>query len=213
MNSFREWVMMREMGEPMGKPSQPMGNVLSPEKKKVFDEVKKMLVGSSGANLIAKDPDDITSPLMVTSGILGTADKIEKAEKLAMLVDMDGALDGLSHTARDTNDPNVLDEIIDKYYMVFTRNADNIIKRMQAAFAFDRIEFNYKEIINVYVPIIHGLEEAKLKILSITGKPDRYVGDGDMRRSNRYANAAAIKFGTALATKQKEENAKRSDLK
>ena len=191
MKRFKDWFVIREslhQNKSLSKPASssymnqqqellggkklfnrswvPMDSNLDPAKKKLADEVKKMLVGDG----IGK-----------SEGFLREADDIINKHSY-LFSHYAPFLDGSQHDkAEETNDINVLDKIIDLYYRGFVEVIDRCIGKMQA-----QNNAFYAEDVMKFIPIIRSLEELKLKTLLITGKQDFYVGSGPSRRSNLF---------------------------
>jgi len=145
----------------------PMDSNLDPAKKKLADEVKKMLIG-----------DDTGK----SEGIIREADEIINNNRYLFENYAPFILDESQHDkAQKTNDINVLDKIIDLYYRAFSEVSDRCIDKMEA----HKDTLHVKEMME-FIPIIRSLEEVKLKTLLITGKQDTYVGSGPLRRSNMF---------------------------
>jgi hypothetical protein len=150
-------------------PFAPTDSNLDPAKNKAFDEVKNMLVGRG---LWSKDND----------GIIGELDRL--------LVNNLIRINKYSEVKK-TNDIVVLEKIVDLYFHEFVKTIESRIDSLKHNVKLedeitDSISSWVKGLMEKYIPVLRGLEEAKLKILSITGKEDQYVGDGDIRRSNMY---------------------------
>lgn len=190
MKRFKDWFVIREsldQNKSLSKPASssymnqqqellgdkklfnrswvPMDSNLDPAKKKLADEVKKMLIGDGTGK---------------SEGIIGEADEIINNNR-NLFSDYAPYLDGSHNKAEETNDINVLDKIIDLYYRAFAGVGDRCIGKMQA-----QNNAFYAEDVMKFIPIIRSLEELKLKTLLITGKQDTYVGSGPFRRSNMF---------------------------
>lgn len=191
MKRFKDWFVIREsldQNKSLSKPASssymnqqqellgdkklfnrswvPMDSNLDPAKKKLADEVKKMLIGDDAGK---------------SEGIIGEADDIINKHNYLFSY-YAPFLDGSQHDkAEKTNDINVLDKIIDLYYRGFVEVSERCIDKMQA-----QNNAFYAEDVMKFIPIVRSLEELKLKTLLITGKQDSYVGSGPFRRSNLF---------------------------
>lgn len=194
MKRFKSWIMMREGLSQVGSlprvassgyfaqdqkmddkvfPAAGMDSNLDPAKKKVADEVKNMLVGGGGAWTRNHN------------GIIGEADKHLGDAGLSQW-----KLNGYYERAQKTIDINVLDHIIDLYYIAIYEEIDESVKLIESGFenGLDpEIVKSVAKRVMYMVDVLRGLEEAKIKSSSVTGKDDQYVGSGPIRRSNMYA--------------------------
>lgn len=154
-------------------PAAGMDSNLDPAKKKVADEVKNMLVGGGGAWTRGHN------------GIIGEADKHLGDAGLSQW-----KLNGYYEKAQKTIDINVLDHIIDLYYIAIYEEIDESVKLIESGFedGLDpEIVKTVAKRVMYMVHVLHALEEAKIKSSSVTGKDAQYVGSGSVRRSNMYA--------------------------
>jgi hypothetical protein len=154
-------------------PAAGMDSNLDPAKKKVADEVKEMLVGGGGAWTRGHN------------GIIGEADKHLGDAGLSQW-----KLNGYYERAQKTIDINVLDRIIDLYYIAIYEEIDESVKLIESGLEdgldYDIVKSVAKRVMYM-VAVLRGLEDAKIKSSSVTGKNAQYVGSGSTQRSNMYA--------------------------
>jgi hypothetical protein len=154
-------------------PAAGMDSNLDPAKKKVADQVKEMLVGGGGAWTRGHN------------GIIGEADKHLGDAGLSQW-----KLNGYYEKAQKTIDINVLDHIIDLYYIAIYEEIDESVKLIESGLEdgldHDIVKRVAKRVMYM-VAVLRGLEDAKIKSSSVTGKNAMYVGSGGTQRSNMYA--------------------------
>jgi|688.fasta_scaffold394092_2 hypothetical protein len=154
-------------------PAAGMDSNLDPAKKKVADQVKEMLVGGGGAWTRGHN------------GIIGEADKHLGDAGLSQW-----KLNGYYEKAQKTIDINVLDHIIDLYYIAIYEEIDESVKLIESGLKegldHDIVKRVAKRVMYM-VAVLRGLEDAKIKSSSVTGKDAMYVGSGGTQRSNMYA--------------------------
>jgi hypothetical protein len=154
-------------------PAAGMDSNLDPAKKKVADQVKEMLVGGGGAWTRGHN------------GIIGEADKHLGDAGLSQW-----KLNGYYEKAQKTIDINVLDHIIDLYYIAIYEEIDESVKLIESGLEdgldHDIVKRVAKRVMYM-VAVLRGLEDAKIKSSSVTGKDAMYVGSGGTQRSNMYA--------------------------
>lgn len=191
---FKSWVKLREALSQVGSlpraasssyfaqdqqmddkifPAAGMDSNLDPAKKKVADQVKEMLVGGGGAWTRGHN------------GIIGEADKHLGDAGLSQW-----KLNGYYEKAQKTIDINVLDHIIDLYYIAIYEEIDESVKLIESGLKegldHDIVKRVAKRVMYM-VAVLRGLEDAKIKSSSVTGKDAMYVGSGGTQRSNMYA--------------------------
>jgi len=125
MKRFGDWVLMREVGEPVGMPTGRTGSGLSPEKQKVLDDIKNALIGGKRTSLVRSDLGDIykgETGLLTTGGLFHQADKL-----LRFIIRSTEPI----KQVRETNDPQVIQFYVNQYYRELDQRAKDTVSFMK----------------------------------------------------------------------------------